>query len=128
MAAQADQVGLIRRSLPLLHKIAPQVMVNIRATIRSSRWARFRDFNISTLISTIFSSKMADKDLEFENSETPVDGATGSTIELPAEKEEQYQRIVRNLQEATSTDIIRKVLSDGKTVKCYWGVLMSFDL
>lgn len=64
---------------------------------------------------------MADKDLEFENSETPVDGATASTIELPAEKEEQYQRIVRNLQEATSTDIIRKVLSDGKTVKCYWG-------
>ena len=71
---------------------------------------------------------MADKDLEFENSETPVDGATASTIELPAEKEEKYQRTVRNLQEATRTDIIRKVLSDGKTVKCYWGVLMSFDL
>jgi hypothetical protein len=62
---------------------------------------------------------MAEKDFEFETAETPLDGA--ATIELSPEKEEEYQRIVRNLQEATSTDIIRKVLADGKTVKCYWG-------
>lgn len=64
---------------------------------------------------------MADKDFEFETSETPVDGSVASTVELSPEKEQEYQRIVRNLQEATSTDIIRKVLSDGETVRCYWG-------
>ncbi|WVQ82221.1 hypothetical protein IAT38_004349 [Cryptococcus sp. DSM 104549] len=47
----------------------------------------------------------------------PVD----KTIALSPEAEEQYERITRNLQEATSTEIIRKVLSEGKTVKAYWG-------
>ena len=65
---------------------------------------------------------MADRDLEFENSETPVDGQTAPTIELSQENEEQYLRNVRNLQEATSTDIIRKVLSEDETVRCYWGM------
>ncbi|WVR07172.1 phosphoribosylaminoimidazolesuccinocarboxamide synthase [Kwoniella sp. DSM 27419] len=44
-----------------------------------------------------------------------------STIALTPEKEEQYQRIVRNLQEYTGGDIIRKVLADGETVRAYWG-------
>lgn len=45
----------------------------------------------------------------------------GPTIQLSAEKEAEYERITRNLAELTSGEIVRKVLSEGKTVKCYWG-------
>lgn len=45
----------------------------------------------------------------------------GSSIQLSPEKEAEYERITRNLAELTSGEIIRKVLSEGKTVKCYWG-------
>lgn len=55
--------------------------------------------------------------------ETDVKETAGPQIELSAEKEAEYERITRNLAELTSGDIIRKVLSEGKTVKCYWGKL-----
>jgi hypothetical protein len=51
---------------------------------------------------------------------TPKEVA-GTSIELSAEKEAEYERITRNLAELTSGEIVRKVLSEGKTVKCYWG-------
>ena len=54
---------------------------------------------------------------DFEKAET----YTGPEIQLSADKEAQYAQIMRNLQEATSTEIVRKVLSDGETVRCYWG-------
>lgn len=44
-----------------------------------------------------------------------------TTIQLSPEAEAQYERITRNLQEVTSGDVIRKVLSEGKVVKAYWG-------
>ncbi|WVQ99265.1 phosphoribosylaminoimidazolesuccinocarboxamide synthase [Kwoniella sp. CBS 9459] len=44
-----------------------------------------------------------------------------STIALSPEKEAEFERIVRNLQEYTSVDVIRKVLADGETVRAYWG-------
>lgn len=47
----------------------------------------------------------------------------GPQIELSAEKEAEYERITRNLAEMTSGDVLRKVLSEGRTVKCYWGKL-----
>ena len=53
--------------------------------------------------------------------ETGVKEPSGPSIELSAEKEAEYARITRNLAELTSGEIIRKVLSEGKTVKCYWG-------
>ena len=46
---------------------------------------------------------------------------TGSTIQLSAEKEAEYERITRNLAELTSGEVIRSVLDEGRTVKCYWG-------
>lgn len=60
---------------------------------------------------------MAQEKLEFE-----VDQAeAGPTIALSPEKEEQFARITRNLQEVTSGDIIRQVLSDGIVPRAYWG-------
>ncbi|KIR74425.1 phosphoribosylaminoimidazolesuccinocarboxamide synthase [Cryptococcus deuterogattii CA1014] len=44
-----------------------------------------------------------------------------TTIQLSPEAEAQYERITRHLQEVTSGDVIRKVLSEGKVVKAYWG-------
>ncbi|KAE8537752.1 phosphoribosylaminoimidazolesuccinocarboxamide synthase [Cryptococcus gattii VGV] len=44
-----------------------------------------------------------------------------TTIQLSPEAEAQYERITRSLQEVTSGDVIRKVLSEGKVVKAYWG-------
>ncbi|KAL0250655.1 phosphoribosylaminoimidazolesuccinocarboxamide synthase [Cryptococcus tetragattii IND107] len=44
-----------------------------------------------------------------------------ATIQLSPEAEAQYERITRSLQEVTSGDVIRKVLSEGKVVKAYWG-------
>jgi tyrosyl-tRNA synthetase len=44
-------------------------------------------------------------------------------IELSPEKEAEYERITRNLAELTSGEIIRKVLSEGEVVRCYWGKL-----
>ena len=49
---------------------------------------------------------------------------SGTKIELSAEKEAEYERITRNLAELTSGEVIRKVLSEDKTVKCYWGELL----
>lgn len=63
-------------------------------------------------------------DLEFE---TAAQAETaGPSISLSAEKEAQFERITRNLQEATSTEIIRKVLADDEVVRCYWGELAEF--
>ena len=45
----------------------------------------------------------------------------GPKIELSAEREAEYERITRNLAEMTSGEILRKVLSEDRTVKCYWG-------
>lgn len=68
---------------------------------------------------------MADKDLEFE---TQADAASaGPSIALSPEREAEYERILRNLQEATSTDIIRKVLAEDRTVRCYWGELAALN-
>ncbi|ODO08776.1 phosphoribosylaminoimidazolesuccinocarboxamide synthase [Cryptococcus wingfieldii CBS 7118] len=47
--------------------------------------------------------------------------AQPDTIKLSPEAESQYERITRNLQEVTSADVIRKVLSEDKVVKAYWG-------
>ncbi|WWC70355.1 phosphoribosylaminoimidazolesuccinocarboxamide synthase [Kwoniella pini CBS 10737] len=44
-----------------------------------------------------------------------------SSIALSAEKEAEFERITRGLQEYTGGDIIRKVLSENRTVKAYWG-------
>ncbi|WVW83748.1 phosphoribosylaminoimidazolesuccinocarboxamide synthase [Kwoniella bestiolae CBS 10118] len=44
-----------------------------------------------------------------------------STIALSPEKEAEYERITRNLQEYTGGDIIRNVLAKGEVVKAYWG-------
>ena len=46
---------------------------------------------------------------------------SGPEIQLSTEKEAQYAQIMRNLQEATSSEIVRKVLSEGEVVRCYWG-------
>ncbi len=63
---------------------------------------------------------MADKELEFETAAaSPTDA--GPSVQLSQDKEAQYERIMRNLQEATSTEIIRKVLAEDRVVKCYWG-------
>lgn len=45
------------------------------------------------------------------------------TIPLSPEAEAKFHLITRRLQEATSTDIIRKVLSEDRVVKAYWGEL-----
>lgn len=58
-------------------------------------------------------------ELDFE--ELAAAESTQSTITLSPEKEAEYQRIVRNLQEYTGGDIIRKVLADGEVVRAYWG-------
>ncbi len=46
---------------------------------------------------------------------------SGPTISLSPEAEAQYERITRNLAEITSSEIIRKVLSDGEVLRAYWG-------
>lgn len=60
-------------------------------------------------------------DLEFETSAQAE--VAGPSIALSPEKEAQYERITRDLAEATSTEIIRKVLADGEVPRCYWGEL-----
>nr|ODN97741.1 phosphoribosylaminoimidazolesuccinocarboxamide synthase [Cryptococcus depauperatus CBS 7855] len=45
----------------------------------------------------------------------------GHSIKLSAEAEAQYEQIIRGVQEVTSGEIIRKVLSEGRVVKAYWG-------
>jgi tyrosyl-tRNA synthetase len=47
-------------------------------------------------------------------------------ITLSPEAEVQFETITRNLQESTSTEIIRKVLADGEVVRAYWGELGGF--
>lgn len=65
---------------------------------------------------------MADKDLEFEQTAIPSGiNASGPHITLSEAKEAEYERITRNLQEATSMEIVRKVLAEDRVVKCYWG-------
>ena len=59
-----------------------------------------------------------DNKLEFEEDQAPY---AGPTILLSPEQEAKYQRIFRNLQEYTSAEIIRKVLSDGEVPRAYWG-------
>ena len=39
--------------------------------------------------------------------------------------EERYELITRRLQEVLGTDIIKAILAEGRTPKCYWG--QSFD-
>lgn len=46
------------------------------------------------------------------------------TIPLSDEQEKQYELIVRNLQEVTSADILRKVISERAPVG-YWGELLA---
>jgi len=59
-------------------------------------------------------------DLEFEQS-----GAyAGPAISLTKEQEEKYERITRSLQEVTSAEILRKVLSEDRTPVAYWGELI----
>ena len=41
--------------------------------------------------------------------------------------DETYDLITRDLQETLGGDIIKKILTEGKTVKCYWGESL-FDL
>lgn len=65
-------------------------------------------------------------DLEFETS--AAGEVAGPSIALSPEKEAEFERITRNLQEATSTEIIRKVLADGEVVRCYWGELDDVSL
>jgi hypothetical protein len=64
---------------------------------------------------------MAAADSEQTQPEVPA-----PQIALSAEKEAEYERITRNLAELTSGDIIRKVLAEDRTVKCYWGKLSIF--
>lgn len=64
---------------------------------------------------------MADNEIDKNQVEV-----SGPQIELSAEKEAEYERITRNLAEMTSGDILRKVLAEGRTVKCYWGELCHF--
>lgn len=59
---------------------------------------------------------MASADIEQTQPE-----ASGPQIALSAEKEAEYERITRNLAELTSGEILRKVLAEDRTVKCYWG-------
>ena len=56
-------------------------------------------------------------DLDF----TQAVADTSSSIQLSPEAEEKYARITRNLQEVTSGEVIKKVLSEGRVVKAYWG-------
>lgn len=56
---------------------------------------------------------------------TTAKEAAGPSIQLSAEKEAEYERITRNLAELTSGEVIRKVLDEGRTVKCYWGMSAS---
>lgn len=61
-------------------------------------------------------------DLEFAN-QAEASSAAVPHIALSPEAEAQFETITRNLQESTSTEIIRKVLSDGEVVRAYWGEL-----
>lgn len=38
-----------------------------------------------------------------------------------ASQNETYELITRNLQEVLGGDIIRSILAEGRTLKCYWG-------
>lgn len=42
-------------------------------------------------------------------------------VDLPDEQEAKYERITRRLQEVTSAEIMRKVLSEGRSPVGYWG-------
>ncbi|EIW70785.1 phosphoribosylaminoimidazolesuccinocarboxamide synthase [Tremella mesenterica] len=50
---------------------------------------------------------------------------SGPIITLSPEAEAKYERIIRRLQEVTSGEIIRKVLSEGETVRAYWGTAIT---
>ena len=54
---------------------------------------------------------------DFEKADT----YSGPAIPLSPEKEAQYAQLTRNLQEITSAEIVRKVLSQDETLRCYWG-------
>jgi hypothetical protein len=65
---------------------------------------------------------MASSDMEQTQPEV-----AGPQIALSAEKEAEYERITRNLAEMTSGEILRKVLAEDRTVKCYWGKSAEFS-
>lgn len=44
-------------------------------------------------------------------------------VDLAEEQEAKYERITRRLQEVTSAEIMRKVLSENRSPVGYWGVL-----
>jgi tyrosyl-tRNA synthetase len=56
-------------------------------------------------------------DLEFEQSQA----YSGPSISLDVEQERKYERITKSLQEVTSAEILRKVLSEGRSLVGYWG-------
>ncbi|KAK4687343.1 phosphoribosylaminoimidazole-succinocarboxamide synthase, partial [Tremellales sp. Uapishka_1] len=56
-------------------------------------------------------------DLDF----TVASDAAAPSIKLSSEAEAKYERITRSLQEVTSGEVIRKVLSEERVVKAYWG-------
>ena len=58
-------------------------------------------------------------ELDFEVAET----YSGPAISLSPENEARYERITQNLQEATSGEILRKVLADGEVPRGYWGAV-----
>jgi hypothetical protein len=68
--------------------------------------------------SSIIFRRMAD--MEFEQTEADV----GPAITLSKEQEEKYEIITRSLQEFTSGEILRKVISEDKTPVGYWGELL----
>ena len=37
--------------------------------------------------------------------------------------EEKFELITRDLQEVLGPDIIKNILAEGRTPKCYWGML-----
>ena len=48
-----------------------------------------------------------------------------SPTKMATTAEERYELITRGIQETLGKDIIKKILVEGNTPKCYWG--QSFD-
>ena len=41
--------------------------------------------------------------------------------------EQRYELITRRLQEVLGGDLIKTILAEGRSPKCYWGKYISFD-
>lgn len=41
----------------------------------------------------------------------------------PADVQDRYELITRNLQEVLGGDAIKGILKEGKAPKCYWGAM-----